>query len=71
VNILIQDNSRSYYSAYSVDHRHKSDIHLYLTEFLNSSSPSEIPPHRLNLKIDTIVTLIRNLNINDGLVNGT
>jgi hypothetical protein len=71
VNILIQDNSRSYYSAYPVDHKRKSSILLYLTEFLNSSSPSEIPPHRLNLKINTNVTLIRKLNVNDRLVNGT
>lgn len=71
VNILIKDNSISYYSAYPVDHKHKSGKQLYLTEFLNNSLPSEIPPHRLNLKINTTATSIRNLNMRDGLVNGT
>lgn len=71
VNILIKDNSISYYSAYPVDHKHKSGKQLCLTKFLNSSSPSEIPPHILNLKRNTTATLIRNLNISDGLVNGT
>jgi PIF1 helicase. len=34
-------------------------------------SPSDLTLHRLHLKINTTVTLIRNLNISDGFVNGT
>ncbi len=43
----------------------------YPTEFLNSLSISGLPPHELNLKIGLPVMLIRNINANTGLCNGT
>ncbi|CAF3745378.1 unnamed protein product [Rotaria magnacalcarata] len=42
----------------------------YPTEFLNSLAPSGMPPHKLNLKTDAIVMLLRNLDVNRGLYNG-
>ena len=40
-------------------------------EYLNSLTPSGLPPHKLHLKKGAIVMLLRNLCISDGLCNGT
>lgn len=51
--------------------RTDDDIHLnYPIEVLNNIREG-LPPHKLNLKINAIVMLIRNISINDGLCNGT
>ena len=41
------------------------------TEFLNSSTPNGLPRHKLYLKIGASIILLRNLNLNEGLCNGT
>ena len=41
------------------------------TEFLNSLSLSGLPPHSLKLKIGLPIILIRNINHESGLCNGT
>nr|GEV98373.1 DNA helicase [Tanacetum cinerariifolium] len=44
---------------------------LYPREYLNTLSFPGLPPHRLELKIDTPIMLLRNINIVGGLCNGT
>ncbi|VDL68499.1 unnamed protein product [Nippostrongylus brasiliensis] len=41
------------------------------TEYLNSLIPPGMPLHNLHLKKGTIVMLMRNLDIHNGLCNGT
>lgn len=43
----------------------------YPTEFLNSLNISGLPPHKLKLKVGLPIIMIRNLNPNAGLCNGT
>jgi len=44
---------------------------LFLPEYLNTLSPSSLPPYELRLRPNCIIMLIRNLSINEGLCNGT
>ena len=41
------------------------------TEYINSLSPSGMPPHELKLKIGAVVMVLRNLNSSNGQCNGT
>jgi len=43
----------------------------YPIEFLNSLTPTGIPPHELRIKVGAIVMLIRNLRGHPGTCNGT
>ena len=40
-------------------------------EFINSLTPSGMPEHRLHLKVGSIIMLLRNLDLRNGLCNGT
>ena len=60
---------KCYLSADSV--ADPSQANLYPTEFLNSLTPSGLPPHKLYLKKNSPIILLRNLNPKEGLLNGT
>ena len=49
----------------------QEEVDLYPLEFLNSLTPSGLPPHSLNVKEGSIVMLLENLSLSDGLCNGT
>ena len=40
-------------------------------EFLNKINISGLPPHKLTLKVGQPVIMLRNLNANEGICNGT
>ena len=50
---------------------HTDDVPQYLTEYINSLESSDMPPPHRVLKKEVVVVLLRNLNIESGLCNGT
>ena len=62
---------RVYLSADSILCDDQQERANYPLEFLNSLTPSGMPPHRLRLKIGAIVMLLLNLDLKQGLCNGT
>ncbi|KAK1929669.1 ATP-dependent DNA helicase PIF1 [Phytophthora citrophthora] len=61
--------TREYRSNDSLDG--PGDQNLFETEFLNSLNFSGMPPHKMVLKVDTPIIMIRNLNSDEELCNGT
>ncbi|XP_035232079.1 ATP-dependent DNA helicase pif1-like, partial [Stegodyphus dumicola] len=68
---IIEGNDTTYLSVVSVVADNKASANNFPTEFLNSLSPSGMPPHKLRLEIGSIIMLLRNLNTRRGLCNGT
>lgn len=66
---LFPGESLTYSSADSVDDDSQSA--MYPSEFLNSLTPSGLPPHHLILNVNAPVMLLRNLDPARGLFNGT
>ena len=55
-----------------LDENHKPGNELeFPLEYVHKQTPSGIPPHHLHLRIGVIVILLRNLNPEGGLCNGT
>ena len=62
---------RTYYSSDRVVCDSREEEQNYTTEFINSITPSGMPPHRLQLKTGAIIMLLRNLDIRNRLCNGS
>ncbi|XP_051168410.1 uncharacterized protein LOC127286139 [Leptopilina boulardi] len=61
-----------YYSVDShVDDDRKDINNIVPIEFLNSLTPDGLPPHKLSFKVGCIIMLLRNMNLVQGLCNGT
>lgn len=66
---LLQSSEKEYMS---IDSCATEAYHGDFTEeFLNTLTLSGMPPHKLQLKVGAVVMLLRNLNTNQGLCNGT
>ena len=73
VSLLDSYNERVYTSVDSADHCDDNGLmgEEILPEYLNSLNPQNLPPHELHLRVNSIVMLIRNISIHEGLCNGT
>lgn len=64
-------NNKIYYSTDRVLADDPAEDDRYPMEFLNSLTPSGMPPHKLQIKVGSIIMLLRNISIQNGLCNGT
>ena len=73
-NLILNQLPGNITHIFSVDSIHGDDIdnpEQYPLNYINSLTPSGMPPHDLQLKPNCIVTLLRNINPKNGLCNGT
>ncbi|KAL6739704.1 hypothetical protein Aduo_013129 [Ancylostoma duodenale] len=68
---LMPGSTVIYKSVDSVVTEDPKDMLNLPTEFLNRMTPAGFPPHELRIKIGSIVMLLRNLDLKEGLCNGT
>jgi hypothetical protein len=68
---MVPGEVKIYLSADKAICDNEEEANNYPVEFLNSLTPSGMPPHHLLLKPGAIIMLLRNLDISRGLCNGT
>ncbi|KAK6014187.1 hypothetical protein OSTOST_20459 [Ostertagia ostertagi] len=64
-------DERTYKSIDEAIYHEGQGEQLFQQEYLNSLTPTGMPPHELRLKKGAIVMLLRNLDVTNGLCNGT
>uniref|UniRef100_A0A5S6Q4I8 ATP-dependent DNA helicase n=1 Tax=Trichuris muris TaxID=70415 RepID=A0A5S6Q4I8_TRIMR len=67
----LQGEEKAYHSVDEAICDDPSHVATYPTEFLHRINLSRLPPHVLRLKKGCVVILLRNLDITEGLCNGT
>ena len=68
---LIPWRARTYMSINRLVSEYDSEILQFPIEFLDSLKLAGLPPHELNLKVGSVVMLLRNMNVVHGLLEGT
>ncbi|XP_053200752.1 uncharacterized protein LOC128385852 [Panonychus citri] len=68
---MLSGESKTYLSLNTIEDSDDNSNFNYPTEFLDNLQISGLPPHKLELKKGAIVMLLRNLNLDNGLTNGT
>ncbi|GBN75704.1 hypothetical protein AVEN_214423-1 [Araneus ventricosus] len=63
--------NKTYFSADSIICVDQEEQNNFPLDFINTLTPSGMPPHERNLKVGAIIMLLRNLNPSAGLCNGT
>ena len=73
MNLFDNTTKRLYTNIDSTENCSDNDVinKTILLEYLNTLSPSSLPPHELRLRKYSVIMPIRNLSINEGLCNGT
>ena len=72
VELLDKSTERIYTSIDSTENYDNGDINdAVLPEYLNTLNPPNFPPYELKLRNNSVVMLLRNVSINEGLCNGT
>ncbi|GBO29962.1 hypothetical protein AVEN_99258-1 [Araneus ventricosus] len=63
--------NKTFFSADSIICEDQEELNNFPLDFINTLTPSGMPPHELNLKVGAVIMLLRNLNPSAGLCNGT
>lgn len=67
---IVEGEAKDYFSVDEIITDEPAERLNIPIEYLNSITPSGMPPHKLTIKVGAIVMLIRNMNLGSGLVNG-
>jgi hypothetical protein len=67
---LVEGEEMIYYSTDEIKEQ-DGQKHRYMVELLNSLNPTGLPAHELKQKKNAIIMLLRTLDIDSGLCNGT
>ncbi|CAH1115856.1 unnamed protein product [Psylliodes chrysocephalus] len=68
---LVNIEERTYYSIDEYNQEEDDDEFHVTMDLLNSIEAASLPPHELKLKIGAIVMILRNVDVEDGICNGS